>query len=70
MLFRKPTYLIALGWRVHKLDQCVFILYDGDELIGLFGVYVDDFLIAGKLGGNNNPRDPAVVIKPREKISV
>ena len=33
---------------MHSLDNCVFLLYDGNELIGLCGVYVDDFLIAGK----------------------
>ena len=38
-----------LGWRVHQLDQCVFLLYDGSELIGTIGVYVDDFIIAGKV---------------------
>ena len=45
--------LEALGWRVHQLDQCVFLKYDGDELIGVCGVYVDDFIIAGKV---NDPR--------------
>ena len=35
------------GWRRHQLDQCVFLYYEGEELIGLIGVYVDDFLIAG-----------------------
>ena len=39
--------LEALGWRCHQLDQCVFMLYDGDNLIGICGVYVDDFIIAG-----------------------
>ena len=27
----------------------VFLLYDGNELIGICGVYVDDFIIAGSL---------------------
>ena len=40
--------LEALGWRIHQLDQCVFVKYDGDELVGICGVYVDDFIIAGK----------------------
>ena len=39
--------LESLGWRVHQLDQCRFLLYDGSELIGTCGVYVDDFIIAG-----------------------
>ena len=41
-----------LGWKVHSLDNCVFLLYQKDELIGICGVYVDDFLIAGK---DSNP---------------
>ena len=43
--------LEALGWRCHQLDQCVFLKYDGDELIGICGVYVDDFIIGGKPTG-------------------
>ena len=39
--------LETLGWRCHQLDQCVFLLYDGNELVGTCGVYVDDFIIAG-----------------------
>ena len=33
---------------MHSLDNCVFLIYDQNELIGLCGVYVDDFLIAGR----------------------
>ena len=43
--------LEALGWRCHQLDQCVFLKYDGQELVGVCGVYVDDFIIAGKSNG-------------------
>ena len=43
----------GLGWKVHSLDNCVFLLYDKDELIGLCGVYVDDFIIAGR---DSDPR--------------
>ena len=50
---RVRTDLEALGWRVHQLDQCVFLKYEGDELIGVCGVYLDDFIIAGKV---NDPR--------------
>ena len=39
--------LEALGWRIHQLDQCVFVKHDGNELVGIIGVYVDDFIIAG-----------------------
>ena len=45
--------LEALGWRCHQLDQCVFLKYDGDELVGVCGVYVDDFIIAGKPNGKS-----------------
>ena len=41
-----------LGLKVHSLDNCVFLLYQKNELIGIGGVYVDDFLIAGK---DSNP---------------
>ena len=41
------TYLL-LGFRVHQLDQCLFMLYNPDgNLVGLVGVYVDDFVVAG-----------------------
>ena len=40
--------LESQGWRVHQLDQCVFLKYEGDVLIGVCGVYVDDFILAGK----------------------
>ena len=40
--------LVALGWRMHQLDQYTFMYYNKrGEIIGLIGVYVDDFLIAG-----------------------
>ena len=48
--------LEALGWRCQQLDHSVFLNYDGDELVGVCGVYVDDFIIAGKQNsksGNN-----------------
>ena len=41
--------LINLGWCVHQLDQCLFLLYDGDKRLGIGGVYVDDFVLAGDL---------------------
>lgn len=40
--------LEALGWRCHQLDQCAFLYYDDMELVGICGVYVDDFIIAGR----------------------
>ena len=30
-----------------SLDQCTFMFMNGTELVGLIGVYVDDFLVAG-----------------------
>ena len=39
----------SLGWRCHQLDQCTFMAYEGQELIGIAGVYVDDFVIAGDI---------------------
>ena len=46
---RVRTDLEALGWRVHQLDQCVFLSYEGDTLVGVCGVYVGDFILAGKV---------------------
>ena len=45
--------LEALGWRCQQLDQCVFLKYDGEELVGICGVYVDDFIIAGNKTAQN-----------------
>ena len=35
------------GWVQHQLDQCTFMFMNGTELVGLIGVYVDDFWVAG-----------------------
>ena len=35
------------GWVQHQLDQSTFMFMNGSELVGLIGVYVDDFLVAG-----------------------
>ena len=50
--------LKALGWGINQLDPCVFVKYDGNELVGIIGVYVDDFIIAGN-PKNKNGRTPA-----------
>ena len=34
-------------WVQHQLDQCTFMFMNGTELVGLIGVYVGDFLVAG-----------------------
>ena len=39
--------LTETGWVQHQLDQCTFMFMSGTELVGLIGVYVGDFLVAG-----------------------
>ena len=39
--------LTETGWVQHQLDQCTLKQRNGTELVGLIGVYVDDFLVAG-----------------------
>ena len=39
--------LAGTGWVQHQLDQCAFMFVNGTELVGLIGIYVDDFLVAG-----------------------
>ena len=39
--------LTETGWFQHRLDQCTLMFMNGTELVGLIGVYVDDFLVAG-----------------------
>lgn len=37
-----------LGWRCHQLEQCIFLKVDAEGcLIGIRGIYVDEFLSAG-----------------------
>ena len=40
--------LAETGWVEHQLDQCTFMFMNGTELVGLIGVYVGDFLMAGR----------------------
>ena len=42
--------MLKQGWRQITGDRCAFILLNGDEVVGLAGVHVDDYLIAGKDG--------------------
>ena len=38
------------GWRPVSADRCLYVLFDKDlELVGIAGVHVDDFMIAGEL---------------------
>ena len=46
-LTRVVRDLTETGWVQHQLDQCTFMFMNGTELVGLIGVYVDDFLVAG-----------------------
>ena len=39
--------LTETGWVQHQLDQRTFMFMNGTELVGLVGVHVDDFLVAG-----------------------
>ena len=39
--------LTETGCVQHQLDQCTFMFMNGTELVGLIGVYVGDFLVAG-----------------------
>ena len=39
--------LTRCGWVQHQLHQCTFMFMNGTELVGLIGVYVDDYLVAG-----------------------
>ena len=42
--------LLSHGWRRLTSDGCVFVLFNGDRLVGIAGTHVDDFL----LGGDDN----------------
>ena len=40
--------LLALGWKQHPLDACLFMKYDEDgTLIGVMRLHVDDVLTCG-----------------------
>ena len=40
--------MTSLGWRQMKGDKCLFTLTENETLVGIAGLHVDDFLIAGK----------------------
>ena len=42
--------LQQIGWFKLLSDGCVFILRDGEDIVGIAGIHVDDFLIRGNLG--------------------
>ena len=39
--------LTAAGWVAHPLEPALFMLYDGDRLVGVLLTHVDDLLYAG-----------------------
>ena len=41
------TKVSKLGARVHCLDKCIWLILDGDRVVGRIAAHVDDFLIAG-----------------------
>jgi hypothetical protein len=47
-----------LHFRQHQLDPCVFMRYENNELVGIIGVYVDDFLVAGNPQSTAWQKDP------------
>ena len=44
--FRNTT--TGLKWKQSRMDPCVFLLWDGDTLVGIMGVHVDDVLVGGR----------------------
>ena len=39
--------LIAAGYQPHPLDQCLYCLFHGDQLVSMIGIHVDDLIGAG-----------------------
>ena len=37
-------YLVPVDWQRHSMDQSVLMKYDGDRLVGVVGIHVDDLL--------------------------
>ena len=57
--------LLGIDWKMHSLDGCVFLKYNKEgKLIGLCGVYVDDFLIAG------DPNDKEWQVEKKKLVSL
>ena len=42
--------LIAAGYQPHPLDQCLYCLFHGDQLVSMIGIHVDDLI-----GADLNP---------------
>ena len=39
--------LISIGYKPHALDQCLYLLHHGQDLISMIGLHVDDLLGGG-----------------------
>ena len=39
--------LIAAGYQPHPLDQCLYCLFHGGQLVSMIGIHVDDLIGAG-----------------------
>ena len=60
---RVVRVLTDIGWIQHQLDQCTFMFMNGPELVGLIGVFVDDFLVAGS---DDDPMFSSALLKLKE----
>lgn len=60
--------LLSFGWKRMLSDGCLFTLWDGDQLVAIAGLHVDDFLIGGHeflIGGHE---DNALFKSAMEKL--
>ena len=48
MVYKSEERLGSPRLAMPSTGSVCFLKYDGDELVGVCGVYVDDFIIAGK----------------------
>ena len=60
-------YLTETGWVQRQLDECTFMFICGTELVGLIGVYVDDFMVAGC---DDDPTFSAALLKLKGPFSM
>ena len=45
---RFSTYLVSAGWEMSRMDNCVFFLREGAELVGILIIHVDDIAVGGE----------------------
>ena len=41
------SHITAAGYQPHPLDQCLYCLFHGDQLVSMIGIHVDDLIGAG-----------------------